>query len=83
MQKSTTTKVTVLILSPANIPVTALVPASFTSSSAYVTKADGTTTSYNLTGNISEIDAVNSPGNTSSKFRRNTLNIVLRFRQKS
>lgn len=62
MQKSTTTKVTVLILSPSNVPVTALVPASFTSSSAYVIKADGTSTSYSLTGNISEIDAVNSPG---------------------
>lgn len=62
MQKSTTTKITVLILSPSNVPVTALTPASFTSSSAYVIKADGTSTSYSLTGNISEIDAVNSPG---------------------
>lgn len=62
MQKSTTTKVTILILSPSNVPVTALTPASFTSSSAYVIRADGTSTSYSLTGNISEIDAVNSPG---------------------
>ncbi len=62
MQKLTTTKVTILILSPANAPVTALTPASFTSSSAYVTKADGTTTSYSLTGKLSEIDSVNSPG---------------------
>lgn len=62
MQKLTTTKITLLILSPTNVPVTALTPASFTSSSAYVIKADGTSTSYSLTGNISEIDAVNSPG---------------------
>lgn len=62
MQKLTTTTVTVLITSPLHAPLTGLVPASFTSSSAYVTKSNGTTVSYTLTGKLLEVDSVNAPG---------------------
>lgn len=58
MISKNTTKITILIKKN-DLGVTGLVPTDFICS---VVKADGTKSTYNLTGNISEIDSVNCPG---------------------